>query len=74
MGRIVAHLALTSKSGLRLPDHYVLRCPEPPIGLEPRYALLLRSPTVYEPQGAVTVFKRLGCLLTNRVRSSALRS
>ncbi len=31
-------------------------------------ALLLRSPTVYEPQSAVNVFKRLGGLLTSRVR------
>lgn len=41
---------------------------------EPRYALLLRSLTVYETQGAVNVFKRLGCLLTNRVRWSASKS
>jgi hypothetical protein len=41
---------------------------EPPIGFEPRCALLLRSPTVYETQGALNAFKRLGCLLTNRVR------
>ena len=74
MHRIVAHFASASKSGLRPPDHYVLRFPEPPIGLEPREALLLRSPTVYETLGALNAFKRLGCLLTNRVRSSALRS
>jgi hypothetical protein len=29
---------------------------EPPIGLEPRYALLLRSPTVYEILGALNAF------------------
>ena len=44
---------------------------EPPIGFEPRYALLLRSPTVYETLGALNAFNRLGCLLTNRVRWSA---
>ena len=73
MHRMVAHFASVSKSGLRPPDHYVLRFPEPPIGFEPRYALLVRSPTVYEPQGAVNVFKRLGWLMTNRVRWNVLR-
>jgi hypothetical protein len=33
---------------------------EPPIGFEPRYAPLLRSPTVYETLGALNAFKRLG--------------
>ena len=47
---------------------------EPPIGLEPRYALLLRSPMVYETQGALNAFKRLGCPVTNRVRWGASRS
>lgn len=46
--------------------------PEPPMRLEPRYTLLLRSPTVYETLGALNAFKRLGRLLTNRVGSSAL--
>ena len=31
-------------------------------------------PKVYETQRALDAFKRLGCLLTNRVRSSVLRS
>jgi hypothetical protein len=44
------------------------------IGLEPRYALLLPSPTVYETLGALNAFKNLGGLVTNRVRSSASKS
>jgi hypothetical protein len=33
-----------------------------------------QRPTVYEPQGAVNVFKRLGCLLTNGVRLNVFKS
>lgn len=33
-----------------------------------------QRPTVYESLGALNAFKRLGGLLTNRVRSSASRS
>ena len=32
---------------------------------EPRYALLLRSPSVYETQGALNTFRGLGCLFAN---------
>jgi hypothetical protein len=35
---------------------------------------LALGPTVYETLGALNAFKRLGWLLTNRVRSSVLRS
>ena len=52
----------------------VLCFAEPPFRIELRYALLLRSPTVYETLGARNAFKRLGCLLTNVVRWSVLKS
>ena len=63
-----AHGLLNDWSPPNSPYKQVPETTEPPIGLDPRYALLLRSPTVYEPQGALNVFTRLGCLVTNRVR------